>query len=73
MRRLVKLQSMRLGLPIADVARQVWARLQAAVAKGTANMLTRAYPMVFNPNHPRNLLDTPSTAAGLAGGPVNNA
>jgi hypothetical protein len=51
-RRLIKLQSMRLGRPVAEVAAKVWKRLHAAVTKGTALMLTRAYPGVLQPNSP---------------------
>ena len=41
-RRLVRLQSMKLGEPVSAVAAVVWRRL--AVAKGVAQCLLRAYP-----------------------------
>ena len=39
-----RLQSMRLGEPVAAVAAAVWRRLGVAVAKGAAQCLLRAYP-----------------------------
>ena len=51
-RRIVKLQSMRLGQPTSEVANHVWRRLNAAVAKGTAIMLTRAYTGTFDVGRP---------------------
>jgi hypothetical protein len=43
-RRLVRLQSMKLGEPVSAVAAVVWRRLVVAVAKGVAQCLLRAYP-----------------------------
>ena len=46
-RGLVRRQGMRCGTPVATAAASVWKRLVTAVAKGTAQMLVRAYPGVF--------------------------
>ena len=46
-RGLVRRQGMRGGTPVAVAAASVWRRLATAVAKGTAQMLVRAYPGVF--------------------------
>ena len=43
-RRLIRLQGMRLGEPLAALAPVVWGRLAVAVAKGVAQCLLRAYP-----------------------------
>ena len=43
-RRIVRLQSMKLGEPVSAVAAVVWRRLAVAVAKGVAQCLLRAYP-----------------------------
>ena len=43
-RRLIRLQGMRLGEPLAALAPVVWRRLAVAVAKGVAQCLLRAYP-----------------------------
>ena len=44
MRRLIRMQSMRLGEPVAVVAAVVWRRLAVALAKGPARYLLRAHP-----------------------------
>ena len=43
-RRLIRMQSMRLGKPVAVVAAVVWRRLAVGVTKGPARYLLRAHP-----------------------------
>ena len=46
-RGLIRKLSMKNGEPLADTAAAVWRRLATSVAKGTSQMLLRAYPELF--------------------------
>lgn len=46
-RDLVRRQAMRLGVVLAEAAAAVWRRLKAALKKGAAMMLVRAYKEAF--------------------------
>ena len=47
-RALARKQSMRSGRPVGEAAGALWRRLGTAVAKGTAQMLLRSFPVAFN-------------------------
>ncbi len=61
---LVGKQAMRQGAPVHAAAAAIWRRLTTAVLKGTAQMLTRAFPADLTP-------DTgPALSSAQASGPL---
>ena len=63
LRGLVRRQAMVLGLPVAEAAAACWRRMNAALMKGTALMLVRAYPETLG-------LDKPAEVPGVPDAPI---